>query len=125
MPWLDPSLTLKWGPYQKPDAEEQQAIATSVKTLLDAGLITKSMALEKLKSAGIIDVENIAAVVEELEHEAEEAQQKAMEMAQQQPPAQPEPSIGGNQRPDGDRKGGKRKQKPMPEVTRRRPNRTQ
>lgn len=79
MPWQPPSLTVKWGPYRKPSPEEQLQAAQAVEALLGAPtkLLTTRIALEKLRDAGVIDADNLEAVLDELKKEQEEADKKA------------------------------------------------
>lgn len=84
MPWQAPSLTAKWGPYRKPDPEEQAQMATAVETLLGTPtkLFTTRIALEKLRDAGVLDADNLEAVIAELKKEQEEAEAKERENAE-------------------------------------------
>ena len=79
MPWVEPSITLRWGPYSKPDPEEQTAIVTLTQAALGGAggkaVITKRMAIEKI--ADIFGIEDIDAALDSLEQEQEEAAQKA------------------------------------------------
>lgn len=76
MTWSPPNLTLKWGPYTKPDAEEQLKAVQTVQAALGgtAGvpIITMQLAVEKLRQSGVFDIDNVAAVIEELEAKAAE-----------------------------------------------------
>lgn len=79
---LLPSLSVKWGPYDQPDPDEEQKIVTTVRTAVGGGtagepLITKRLAVEKLRE--VFDIENVDAVLDELEKESEERQQKALQ----------------------------------------------
>jgi len=83
MPWVEPSITLRWGPYSKPDPEEQTAIVTLTQAALGGPggkpLITKRAAVEKI--ADIFGIEDIDAALEALEKELAEADQKAADAA--------------------------------------------
>lgn len=87
MPWQPPSLTVRWGPYRAPSPEEQKQAIDGVMSLLGGGgsagsttgtkIITREMALEKLKSEGVIEFESTEAVIQALEDEQAEADEKA------------------------------------------------
>lgn len=71
------ALSLKWGTYFKPDAlEDQQMVTTSV-TAYDAGLITRRMAVQKLRR--VYGIENVDQALEQIEAEAQERAQKQAE----------------------------------------------
>lgn len=73
MPWNPPSLTLKWGPYTKPDPEEQlNTVRTVQEALAGTPLITLRLGVEKLRQGGVFDIDNVDAVIEELEAKAGE-----------------------------------------------------
>ncbi len=78
-----PSLSVRWGSYSKPDPEEEQKVVTTVRTAMGGGagggepLITKRIAVEKIQS--IFGIENIDAMLEELEAETAERQEKTLE----------------------------------------------
>lgn len=80
-----PSLSVKWGDYDKPDPEEESKIVTTVRTAMGGGssggdpLITKRIALEKIR--GVFPIENVEAVLEELEKESEERADRELEAA--------------------------------------------
>lgn len=71
MPWLSPTLNLKWGSYFREDPAEQQQLVAMTVAAKNAGLITKRIALERL--SGVFDVDNIDAVLEALDEEAQQA----------------------------------------------------
>ncbi len=83
MPWVEPSITLKWGPYSKPDPADQTAIVTLTQAALGgtAGqpLITKRMAVEKI--ADIFGIEDIDAALDSLEEEDALRKQEAADAA--------------------------------------------
>lgn len=78
-----PSLRITWGSYSKPEPEEEQQIVTTVRLAMGGGagggepLITKRVAIEKLQP--IFGIENIDAMIEELDKETAERQAKALE----------------------------------------------
>lgn len=72
----DPDLTLVWGGYSKPDPEDEQKTVSAVKAAYEAGVITRRMALEKLKSANVFHIENIDAALAELDGEAARASKR-------------------------------------------------
>jgi N-methylhydantoinase B/oxoprolinase/acetone carboxylase alpha subunit len=76
VPWLKPSLALRWGSYTKLDGDEQQQIVDATIKSHEAGLITLRMAVEKL--APIYGIENVDAVLEALKKEGEEKQKAAL-----------------------------------------------
>jgi hypothetical protein len=88
MPWQPPSLSVRWGAYQKPDAEEQTKTVQAVEGALGANkgvkIITTRLALEKLKQAGVLEIDNVEAVLAELEKEQTDADNKAREDAKNQ-----------------------------------------
>lgn len=77
MPWLDPSLSLRWGTYTKLDGDEQQKIVAATVQAKDAGICTTRQAVEKV--APIFGTENVDAVMEALEEEADERAAKALD----------------------------------------------
>lgn len=79
MPWQPPSLAAKWGPYRKPDPEEQLQTVQAVMAAMGVPtkLLTVRIALEKLRDGGVLDADNLQAVIEELKKEQAEADAKA------------------------------------------------
>lgn len=69
-----PSLTLRWGPYSQPDPAEQLSTVQAVQAALGGvggqPLITLPIAVEKLRQSGVFDIDNVSAVVAELEKQA-------------------------------------------------------
>jgi hypothetical protein len=79
VPWLDPSLSLRWGPYTKLDGAEQSAIVTATIAAKKNGIITTRMAVEKV--ARIFNVENVDAALTALEEEKAKNQATALAIA--------------------------------------------
>jgi len=80
MAWTSPSLQLRWGPYFRPDPEEQNKVVGMVRGALagDGGaLITKRHAVEKI--AAIFEIENVDAALEAIEDEEAKQQEAALE----------------------------------------------
>ena|SRR5687767_594209 len=79
MPWQAPSLTVQWGPYRKPDPEEQLKTVQGVMAAMGAPtkLLTVRIALEKLRDGGVLNADNLQAVIDELKKEQAEADAKA------------------------------------------------
>lgn len=116
MPWIPPSLTLRWGPYSKPDADEQGKVVNAVVAAKNNGLATQQMALEKLKQAGVFEFESAAAVMAALEEEAKKKAEEDAANAQRELDAAiaqidakagaqrpPQVTPGSNARPPGNR----------------------
>jgi hypothetical protein len=80
VPWLKPSLSLRWGSYTKLDGDEQKQIVDATIQAHAAGLITLRMAVEKL--APVYGIENVDAVLEALKKEKKEKQQDALANAE-------------------------------------------
>lgn len=84
MLWVDPSITLRWGPYSRPDGQEQGAIVKLTCDAKTAGLITTRMAIEKLSESGVFEIDNVDAALKAIEEErAENDQREAAKMALQ------------------------------------------
>jgi len=85
MPWQPPSLTVKWGPYTRPDADSQLKTMQMVESGLGANkgvrILTRELALEKLRDNGVIDAEDIADVVAKLDEEQAKADEQARQNA--------------------------------------------
>lgn len=98
MPWQPPSLTLRWGSYVKPDEQSQLYMVQAVQGALGGSggvaVITKRIALEKLKQAGVFEIENVSAVLESLDEEAQEKLAQQQELMQQQASLNPPPKPG-------------------------------
>jgi hypothetical protein len=83
MPWVDPGLTLRWGPYAKPDPEEQTAIVGLTQSALGAGatggqkLVTLRTAVAKI--APFFGIDDIDAALEALKKETEDDAKKALQ----------------------------------------------
>lgn len=86
MPWQAPSLTVKWGAYRKPDPEEQLQTVQAVMAAMGAPtkLLPVRVALEKLRDGGVLDADNLQAVLDELKKEQAEADAKAEKDADRQ-----------------------------------------
>lgn len=80
--WVDPMLFLKWGPYFKPNAEDQSKILDATIKARSETLITLQTAVEQI--APIFGIENVDEYVDNLEEQAEAAQAKALGMMQAQ-----------------------------------------
>lgn len=115
MPWLDPSLSLRWGAYSKLDADEQQKLVDLAVKAKDSGIATTRMAVEKV--AGVFGIENVDAVMDAIEEEATKKAAKDLEQttAEQQAmhdivnDADPGGNRGGSQKkPPGASSGGSR-----------------
>ena len=77
MSWNPPSLSLVWPPFFRSDMTEEQQIVSTAALALQSNMITRRMALEKLRP--VYPFENIEAVLEQLEHDAEEAAEHSVE----------------------------------------------
>jgi len=77
-----PSISLRWGPYTKTSPEEQTQVVAMVQQALGAGgtgeqLIPKRVAIEKI--APIFGIDNVDAILESLEDEQAEKDERAAE----------------------------------------------
>jgi len=85
MPWMAPSLRVKWGPYFKPDPLEQQQMVQMVQLALGGGpsaaqpIITQRIAVEQC--AGVFGIDNVDAILEEIEKETDERAQRELDAA--------------------------------------------
>ena len=83
MPWVSPSVRCKYGPYFKADADEQVKVVTMAQLAAGAPatqpqqLIPKRAAVEAI--AALFGLENIDAVLDTLEEEQQEKDDKAAE----------------------------------------------
>jgi Arc/MetJ family transcription regulator len=68
--WDDPPLSLRWGAWFQPVPEDDEKLVTTTRTALEATLITKRTAVEKLSR--VFNIENIDAYLEKLEEEKAE-----------------------------------------------------
>lgn len=98
MPWVSPALVCKYGPYFKPDADEQSKALTMVQNALGKGiqgggeqLIPKRAAIEKI--AAIFGLDNIDAIEDSLEKEQADAEQKKADQAETQQAQQTEHQV--------------------------------
>lgn len=80
MAWQPPELTLKWGPWEEPDSEEEARTVDHTTKAFEAKLITRRTAVEKV--AAIFGIEKPGAYAKKLDEEAEEA--ASLEMAMHQ-----------------------------------------
>lgn len=88
MPWSPPSLTLIWGAYFKPDADDEAKVVASTKMAKDAGLITMRSAVEKVRR--IYGIEAVSEYLEQLEAEsAERAETQAVDPSTPDTPEEP------------------------------------
>lgn len=71
-------LKIEWGQYFKTDVEEQMNISQQVRDDLEANLITRETAVERI--APIYGISNVAEYVEELEEQKAEAMAEQAEM---------------------------------------------
>lgn len=78
--WTDPPLSLRWGAWFQPNAEDDEKLVNTTTTAYEKKLITKRTAVEKLSRTFGID--NIDAYLESLEEESEErAEQEQNDLA--------------------------------------------
>ena len=77
--WNSPPLSLRWGAWFQPVPEDDERIVNTTCKAIDAGLITKRTAVEKLsRSFGIEDASSyLEALVEETEKSEDEDSEKA------------------------------------------------
>ena len=78
----EPSITIKWGPYFPADADDQTKVVAMVQQALGSGgtgeqLITKRIAVEKV--AEVFGIENVDAVMKDLEKEQAEQDKRDLE----------------------------------------------
>ncbi len=79
MTWCPPSISLRWGAYFKPDADDDaKAVDTAIKAR-DGKIITLRSAVESVK--GTFNIENVDQYLEALEEETAEAMQQQQQMA--------------------------------------------
>ncbi len=74
MTWCPPSLTLIWGQYFAPDADDDTKIVALSAAALSAGLITKRAAVRKV--ARTFNIDNVDQFLETLEEESAEKRQQ-------------------------------------------------
>jgi len=84
--WLPPRIDLTWGTYFESSAQDDQFLVTMAKTALDAGLVTRPVALEKLRSVFTFGSteELIEAVDMEREERSEASKQEPEEKKEQE-----------------------------------------
>jgi hypothetical protein len=61
--WVGPELDLVWGPFFRNQATDQTAVLKLVTDALTAKLITRRMAIEKLKSEGVFEIGSPEALI--------------------------------------------------------------
>lgn len=62
-----PALTLKWGPYIRLDATDEKTVVDVARTAKDAGLVTRAIAVERVKA--VFGIEDVSAVLDALDEE--------------------------------------------------------
>lgn len=72
-----PAISLRWGPYGRPDAADEKSTVDTTAAAFSARLITRRTAVEKV--AAMFGIENVAEYVEKLEAEDEEREDEAAE----------------------------------------------
>lgn len=112
--WQLPTLQIKWGPYFKPDVDEQQKLIKMVIEALDAGIpvITLRIAVQKL--APVFGIENVSAVLKELEEAAAKRRAEADESAAREQQRLHELAAGLGEDGAGTRSGSRRNSKETP-----------
>lgn len=75
--WNPPSLTLIWPPFFRYDMNEESQMVSTAALALKSNLITRRMALEKLRA--VYPFENIEAIITQLDEEAEEQAEHSVE----------------------------------------------
>jgi hypothetical protein len=78
--WLFPFMRPTWGPYFEPTGDDELQTVNASSIAYDKGLITRVLAVEKLRS--VFAFESAQAVVDAIEEEQAEKQKRAMETAQ-------------------------------------------
>ena len=68
--WNPPSLSLVWPSFFRLDMNEEQQMVTTAALAVQANLITRRMALDKLRA--VYPFENIDAIAEQLHEQIEE-----------------------------------------------------
>lgn len=74
MTWCPPNITLKWGAYFSPDAEDDAKIVDTAIKAHDAGLVTLRTAVERIQRT--FSIENVDQFVDALEKERAEKQKR-------------------------------------------------
>ena len=77
MSWNPPSLSLIWPPFFRADKADEQLVVATTAAALQANMITRRMALEKIRP--IYPYENMEAVLAQLDEEAEHAAEHSVE----------------------------------------------
>lgn len=76
--WQPPNLTLRWGEYFKPGADDEKKIVEVAQGAHDAGLITLRSSVQKV--ARTFGIENVDAYLEGLEEESAEKMQRQADL---------------------------------------------
>lgn len=77
MPWNPPSLSVVWPPFFRADRAEEQLVVSTAALALQSNMITRRMALEKIRS--VYPYENVEAVLDQLAEDAEHASEHSVE----------------------------------------------
>lgn len=78
--WNPPALTLRWGPYNRPDPDDKVKQINATKLAYDGGLITLRKAVESIKDQ--FGIEAVDAFMDELEEERAKKQDEALKNAE-------------------------------------------
>lgn len=78
--WQAPSLSLKWGEYFRPDADDMSKLVALTIQAEQAGVITLRSAVQKLQRT--FAIENVDQYVDALESEREKKRAEALETMQ-------------------------------------------
>lgn len=89
--WMPPRIKPTWGAYFDASAEDEKATVETAKAAFEAKLVTREIAVEKLR--GIFAFESAAEIAEQLDKEAEEAEAKQAEMMAEQAAAKAPPGA--------------------------------
>jgi len=71
--WFPPHIDLVWGPFFENSATDEQAIITGTTAMLDAKLITRKLAVQRLAAEGIITCNSADELIEAVDAEKAEA----------------------------------------------------
>jgi len=75
--WSDPPLSLQWGAWFQPNAQDDKDLVETTNSAYDGGWITRKTGVEKLKRT--FGIENVDAYLESLEEESAEREAKEAE----------------------------------------------